>query len=103
MFTNLTSEQIRKKYHFDKHIWEGWRIRDFIDCLEPTLDRMMEYGMTYAEPVLKSKDEIKTWVKSRLPYTTKALKEVSKYFIDKYNNMPVASWTNSDGLEKLIL
>lgn len=104
MITNLTYEQIRQKYQFDKHIWEGWEVGDFIRELEPTLDNMMEYGYAqYSDPIFKTKEEIKTWVRNNLPYTIKALREVTKYFVDKYNGMPVAEWSNPDGSKTLKL
>jgi len=28
--------------NFEKHIWEGWTVKDFIEDLEPTLDRIMQ-------------------------------------------------------------
>ncbi len=104
MITNLTYEQIRDKYQFDKHIWEGWHVRDFIDELEPQLDNLMEYGYDqYSEPLFKTKEEIKNWIKSNLRYTLKALREVTKYFVDKYDRMPVASWSTPDGSSVLKL
>ena len=103
MIKNLSYEQKAAKYQFKKHIWEGWDVRAFIDYLEDDLDRMMEYGSTYAEPTLKTKEEIKQWIRGHLPYTTKAHKEVSKYFIDKYDGMPVAPWWSKDGSTTLKL
>lgn len=104
MITNLTYEQIRVKYQFDKHIWEGWEVGDFIARLEPQLDKLMEYGYAqYSEPLFKTKEEIKNWIKSNLPYTLKALREVTKYFVDKYDRMPVASWSTPDGSSVLKL
>ena len=84
-------EDIAKKYQFEKHIWEGWRVIDFINELEPTLDNIMDFnsGYSYHEPRFTSKAEIKDWVRNNLPYTTKALNEVTKYFVDKYNGMPI--------------
>lgn len=105
MITNLTYEQIRVKYQFDKHIWEGWNVHDFIYELEPQLDNIMDWngGFRYADPVYKTKEDIKNWIKNNLPYTTKALREVTKYFIDKYNNMPVCPWIMPDGGPRLKL
>ena len=87
-------EDIAAKYQFEKHIWEGWRVVDFINRLEPTLDNIMDFrtyerGFAYCEPMFKSKAEIKEWVRNNLPYTTKALNEVTKYFVDKYNGLPI--------------
>ena len=107
MIKNLTYEQIKVKYQFDKHIWEGWKVRDFIDELEPQLDNIMDYAMAYrggaAEPMLKTKEEIKDWVRSHLPYTIKALREVTKYFVDKYNAMPVLDYNAKNFIGKLKL
>lgn len=97
MIKNLSYQKITAKYHFDKHIWEGWHVRDFIDYIENDLDRMMEYGQGYAEPILKNKEQITEWIRSHLPYTTKALRDVSRYFIDKYDGMAIAPWSNPDG------
>lgn len=84
-------KEIAEKYQFNKHIWEGWRVVNFINELEPTLDRLMDFieGQVSCEPRFRSKAEIKNWVKNNLPYTTKALNEVTKYFVDKYNGMPI--------------
>lgn len=107
MITNLTYEQIKAKYQFDKHIWEGWHVRDFIDELEPSLDHLMDYAMAYrggaSEPLFKTKEAIKDWVKNNLPYTTKALREVTKYFVDKYNGMPVLDYNAKNFIGKLKL
>ena len=103
MITNLTYQQIREKYHFDKHIWEGWEVGDFVARLESNLDRIMEYGQMYADPCFKTKEEIKDWVKNNLPYTLKALVPVTRYFVDKYNGMPVAEWSNPEGSKTLKL
>lgn len=87
-------EDISKKYQFEKHIWEGWRVIDFIQVLEPSLDNIMDFrtyesGRVYCEPRFTTKEQIKDWVRNNLPYTTKALNEVTKYFVDKYNGMPI--------------
>ena len=103
MIKNLTYEQTRVKYQFDKHIWEGWEVGDFIRYIENDLDRLMEYGQAYAEPLFKTKQELSDWIKSHLPYTIKAHRYVLKYFTDKYNGMPIAEWTNPDGNKTLKL
>ena len=104
MITNLTYEQIREKYHFDKHIWEGWEVGDFIRYIENDLDRIMEYGYAqYSDPVFKTKEEITDWIRGHLPYTIKALRYVARFFIDKYDRMPVAEWSTPDGSNVLKL
>lgn len=84
-------EDIAEKYQFEKHIWEGWRVIDFIEELEPTLDMLMDFSESriYCEPGFTTKEQIKDWVRNHLPYTTKALNEVTKYFVDKYNGLRV--------------
>ena len=103
MITSFTPEQIRSKYRFDKHIWEGWTVEDFIQQLLPNLDRMMEYGYQYPDPVFTTKKQIKNWIRNNLPYTTKALRDVTKYFVDRYNGMHIAPWSNPDGYDILKL
>ena len=103
MINKLTFEQIVTKYHFDKHIWEGWEVRDFIRYIENDLDRIMEYGQMYAEPALHNKQELSDWIKGHLPYTIKAHRYVLKYFTDKYNGMPIAEWSNPNGNKTLKL
>jgi len=104
MITNLSYEQICTKYQFNKHIWEGWEVGDFIRYIEDDLDRIMEYGYgQFADPVFKTKEEITGWIRNNLPYTVKALRYVAKYFIDKYNGMPISPWCNPDGSKTLKL
>ena len=40
---------------------------------------------------------------NNLPYTTKALRYVTRYFVDKYNGMPIAEWSNPEGRTTLKL
>lgn len=98
-------EDIAEKYQFNKHIWEGWRVVDFINELEPSLDNIMDFSESraYCEPMLKSKAEIKEWVRSHLSYTTKALNEVTRYFVDKYNGMPIFDAEKPNCIGKLKL
>lgn len=98
-------EDISAKYQFEKHIWEGWRVVDFINELEPTLDSIMDFSESrvYCEPRFTTKAEIKDWVRNHLPYTTKALNEVTKYFVDKYNGMPIFDPDKKNCMGKLKL
>jgi hypothetical protein len=98
-------EDIAEKYQFNKHIWEGWTVGDFVAELEPSLDNIMDFnsGYSYHEPRLTTKAEIKDWVRNNLPYTTKALNEVTKYFVDKYNGMAIFDAEKPNCIGKLKL
>lgn len=67
----------------NKHIWEGWTVQDFINDLEPTLDRIHSNN-SYLKP-FKSRDELKAHCMSNQPYYKKYIKEVVDYFAEKYN------------------
>lgn len=98
-------EDIARKYQFDKHIWEGWTVGDFVARLEPSLDNIMDFNSRYVyhEPRFTRKAEIKDWVRNNLPYTTKALNEVTKYFVDKYNGMSIFDIDKPNHMGKLKL
>jgi hypothetical protein len=68
----------------DKHIWEGWTVKDFINELEPTFN-MITDGRSIYKP-FKNKKELKEWCKSNQPYYKKHIPEVYKYFYDKFTN-----------------
>lgn len=68
--------------NFEKHIWEGWTVKDFIEDLEPTLDRIMQNN-SWIKPI-KNKTELKNWCIENQPYYKKYIPEVTKYFSNKY-------------------
>ena len=68
--------------NFEKHIWEGWTVKDFIEDLEPTLDRIMQNN-SWIKP-MKNKTELKNWCIENQPYYKKYIPEVTKYFSNKY-------------------
>jgi len=61
------------KMNLDKHIWEGWTVRAFIEELE----------ITFQFQSFKSKEDVKKWCKSEQPYYKKHIPEVANYFIKK--------------------
>ena len=70
----------------DKHIWEGWRVRDFITELQPQLDQMFEnWRYSYTDKPFMTKEEMRNWCKENQPYYKKRIPEVSNYFIQRYN------------------
>jgi len=62
----------------DKHIWEGWTVRNFIEELEPTFNMIMR-GQSWQKP-FKSKEEVKRWCIDNQPYYKKYIPEVVSYF-----------------------
>ena len=61
--------------NYNKHIWEGWTIQDFIN----ELDFVFEYQ------TFETKEELKKWCKSEQPYYKKHIPELYKYFLNKSN------------------
>ena len=66
--------------NINKHIWEGWRVIDFIKEIEPTFDRI---NNNYNNSGFKCRKELKKWVSSEQPYYKKHIPEVYKYFLNK--------------------
>jgi len=69
------------KIDYNKHIWEGWTVKDFIQSLQPTFDTIMR-GNGWTKPFICKKD-IKEWCKENQPYYKKHIPEVAKYFYSK--------------------
>ena len=72
-----------KKIDFDKHIYEGWKVRDFINELEPQVLMIMQ-GQSWKRP-FKDRDDLKEWCMENQPYYKKYIPEVVNYFAQKYN------------------
>ena len=71
-----------KAIDFQKHIWEGWRVQDFIDSLAPEVERIMA-GKSWRKP-FASKQELAAWCKDQ-PYYKKRIPGVNNYFARLYN------------------
>lgn len=69
--------------NMEKHIWEGWTVRNFIEELEPLVDMIMK-GNAMTEP-FKNKKEMSAWIKDNQPYYKKPIADVNNYFAKKYN------------------
>lgn len=69
--------------NMEKHIWEGWTVRNFIEELEPLVDMIMK-GNAMTEP-FKNKKEMSAWIKDNQPYYKKAIADVNNYFAKKYH------------------
>ena len=69
--------------NYNKHIWEGWTVQDFIADLEASLASIMA-GTSWKKPI-KTKAELKTWCIDNQPYYKKYIPEVVQHFANKYN------------------
>ena len=67
--------------NLNKHIWEGWTVKSFIDELEPTFNQIMN-DQSWQKP-FKTKDELKEWCKDNQPYYKKHIPDVVNYFLSK--------------------
>ena len=71
----------------EKHIWEGWRVIDFINHIEPTLEIILSNhrdSFYCDEKPFKSRDEFNSSVKMEQPYYSKYIPGVVSYFTRKY-------------------
>lgn len=78
-----------KEIHLEKHIWEGWRVIDFINELKPSLDALYSQFVSdphngYLREIFKSKANLRKWCKDHQPYYKKRIPEVANYFIQRY-------------------
>lgn len=67
--------------NLNKHIWEGWRVQDFVSELEHVFEMIMS-GMSWQKP-FKDRDELKRWCMDNQPYYKKYIPEVVNYFYSK--------------------
>ena len=67
---------------YNRIIWEGWTIQNFIDDLEWQLDLIMQ-GESWQNP-FKSKKELVQYTKENQPYYKKTIPELNSYFANKY-------------------
>lgn len=69
--------------NYNKHIWEGWTVQDFVDDLDIIYPVEIEMGKEVS--LLKTKEEVKKWCMDNQPYYKKYIPEVVQHFINKYN------------------
>jgi hypothetical protein len=69
--------------NLQKHIWEGWRVIDFINELEPIIT-MIQNNNSWQKP-FENKIELKEWCMDNQPYYKKYVPEVVSYFSNKFN------------------
>lgn len=71
------------KINLDKEIWEGWRVKDFIENLEMPLQMIMG-GQSWMKPIT-NKADLKRWCMENQPYYKRYIPDVVNYFAKKYN------------------
>jgi hypothetical protein len=71
-----------KGINYDKHIWEGWRVRDFIDELDWQLLGIM--ANQFRVKPLETKADLKAWCMDNQPYYKRYIPEVVNHFAKQY-------------------
>ena len=69
------------KVNLEKHVWEGWRVVDFINNLEPIFNMIMN-NQSYIKP-FTTKEEVKDFCMNHQPYYKKNIPDVVNYFYAK--------------------
>jgi hypothetical protein len=72
-----------KKIDYNKHIWEGWTVQNFIDELEQLVE-IAVHGIGYFKTI-ENKEQLKEFCKDNQPYYKKHIPEVVNHFAQKYN------------------
>ena len=76
--------------NIEKHIWEGWKVIDFINQIEPTLEIILSNhrdSFYCDKKPFKSMDEFNSSVKMEQPYYSKYIPGLVSYFTRKYAGM----------------
>lgn len=69
--------------NLNRHIYEGWTVKCFIEDLEPMVGMIMT-GRSHQKP-FETKKELNAWLKDNQPHYKRPIKEVQQYFASKYN------------------
>lgn len=72
-----------KNIDYNKEVYEGWRVKDFIEALEDDIfDIMSDISIV---PSFRNKDELKKYCMENQPYYKKYIPEIVEHFANKYN------------------
>lgn len=69
--------------NLEKHIWEGWTVKDFIEDLAPSVEIIMA-GNSWQKP-FENRIELSNWCKNNQSYYKKNIPDVVNFFAKKYN------------------
>lgn len=72
-----------KNIDYNKHVYEGWTVQDFIEAFEDDISYIMN-DMSIIPP-FRNKDELKKYCMENQPYYKKYIPEVVNHFANKYN------------------
>lgn len=72
-----------KNIDYNKHIWEGWLVKDFIEELNDVVDIFVSNSNEFHSKI--TKEDLKKFIVDNQPYYKKEIPEVIEYFINKYN------------------
>ena len=72
-----------KQINLNKHIWEGWLVKDFIERLQDEI-HMIQSGQSW-KPRMTTRSEVKAYCMDNQPYCKKHIPDVVEYFCQKYN------------------
>lgn len=67
------------KIDYNKEIWEGWKVKHFIEELEYEMDLINQ------RIPFKTKKDIEKYTSENQPYYKKVIPEVVKHFCLRYN------------------
>jgi len=70
------------KINYNKHVWEGWTVRSFVDNLELPIQMIMN-NRSHVKP-FKTREEVKKWCMSNQPYYKKYIPDVVNHFCWQY-------------------
>ena len=70
------------KIDYNKEVWEGWTVRNFINELAPQLHIIMS-GLSWKKP-FSTRKELVEWLLDNQPNYKKLIPEVRDYFAKKY-------------------
>lgn len=71
------------RINYNKHVWEGWTVLEFIEELSPALDSIMN-NRSWKKPI-QTKEELKSWCMDNQPYYKKYIPDVVNHFGKLYN------------------
>ena len=72
-----------EKINYNKCIWEGWTVQDFINELAPQIEMIMA-GNSWQKP-FSNKTDLKEYCMQNQPYYKKHVPDVVNYFAQEYN------------------
>lgn len=72
-----------KNIDYNKHVYEGWLVKDFVEALEDDISYIM--ADTSIISPFRNKDELKKYCMENQPYYKKYVPEVVEHFANKYN------------------